>query len=490
MFKRLQGFWATGLMSGVLFCVLLGIKTGVLHPAAPNNQEAVVRPGQTADRDTWMSIYQARQKVGYTHSTLRRHKDGYAHTEQLHLRVNTLGLMQTITMETTSQLNSDFSLDAFEFTIDSGRFTFKADGAVFNDKLSIRLQGLGEDQEMEVPVARKIYMAGSIADRISLTGFDPGAQQQFDIFDPVTLGRLPVTVTIKGKETVRLGEKRYLANRALIEFKGTQQTAWISDAGEILKERGFLGMSLQKTTADKAKDGLTMKPGEDLAVLASVDAGRRIDQPANLKALSIDLHGIDAGKLRLTGGRQVFKKNRLFVTKERIDKLTVDPTDANKGKQRYLRPEAMIQSENHRIKQLVAKLTTPQDSGLQKVRRIADWIYTNIEKRPVLSVPNALDTLHQRVGDCNEHAVLFAAMARAAGIPTRVEAGLAYLDGRFYYHAWNGVYLGRWITVDTVFNQLPADVTHLRFSEGVQQLQHDLLGVMGKIKLTIVDLQS
>ena len=64
-------------------------------------------------------------------------------------------------------------------------------------------------------------------------------------------------------------------------------------------------------------------------------------------------------------------------------------------------------------------------------------MYQNIQKRPVLSVPNALETLRNRVGDCNEHAVLLAALARAAGIPAQVEAGLVYQKGRFYYHAWN-----------------------------------------------------
>ena len=70
------------------------------------------------------------------------------------------------------------------------------------------------------------------------------------------------------------------------------------------------------------------------------------------------------------------------------------------------------------------------------------WIEKNIKKRPVLSLPDALSTLENRMGDCNEHAVLFAAMARAVYIPAKIEAGVVYLNGRFYYHAWNLVNLG------------------------------------------------
>jgi len=116
-----------------------------------------------------------------------------------------------------------------------------------------------------------------------------------------------------------------------------------------------------------------------------------------------------------------------------------------------------------------------------------DWIHKNIEKRPVLSLPDALSTLENREGDCNENAVLLAALARAAGIPAKVEAGLVYLKGRFYYHAWNLLYLGRWITADSLFGQMPADVTHIRFSSGTQKQQLDLMNIIGKIELKIIE---
>ncbi len=79
---------------------------------------------------------------------------------------------------------------------------------------------------------------------------------------------------------------------------------------------------------------------------------------------------------------------------------------------------------------------------------------------------NALETLKNRMGDCNEHAVLFAAFARAAGVPSQIEVGLVHLRGRFYYHAWNSVFLGKWITVDALMNQIPADVTHISLGQG------------------------
>ncbi|MBU0545269.1 MAG: transglutaminase domain-containing protein, partial [Proteobacteria bacterium] len=67
------------------------------------------------------------------------------------------------------------------------------------------------------------------------------------------------------------------------------------------------------------------------------------------------------------------------------------------------------------------------------------------------------------------------------------EAGLVYLNGRFYYHAWNLLYLGEWITVDSLFGQIPADVTHIRFSTGDQKEQLDLMGIIGNLKIKVME---
>jgi transglutaminase-like putative cysteine protease len=83
--------------------------------------------------------------------------------------------------------------------------------------------------------------------------------------------------------------------------------------------------------------------------------------------------------------------------------------------------------------------------------------------------------------------VLTVALLRAAGIPAQMEAGLVYLHGRFYYHAWCVLYLGEWITADAVFNQFPADVTHIRLVRGDSDQQVNIIGVIGKIKLEVLE---
>ena len=78
-------------------------------------------------------------------------------------------------------------------------------------------------------------------------------------------------------------------------------------------------------------------------------------------------------------------------------------------------------------------------------------------------------------------------MARTAGIPTEVEAGLVHMNGRFYYHAWNVIHIEESITVDALMGQIPADVTHIRLIRGDTMDQLDLVHVIDKIKIEILE---
>ena len=83
--------------------------------------------------------------------------------------------------------------------------------------------------------------------------------------------------------------------------------------------------------------------------------------------------------------------------------------------------------------------------------------------------------------------MLYVALARAVGLPARAVAGLLYLDGRFYYHAWPEVYLGdAWLAVDPTLGQFPADAAHLRFTVGGLARQVELVRVIGRLTLEVL----
>jgi transglutaminase-like putative cysteine protease len=83
--------------------------------------------------------------------------------------------------------------------------------------------------------------------------------------------------------------------------------------------------------------------------------------------------------------------------------------------------------------------------------------------------------------------VLLTALARAAGIPARVVAGLVYQDGDFFYHAWSELWLDGWLSADAVFAQMPADATHVKLLEGGPERHAQLARLMGRLSFATVE---
>jgi transglutaminase-like putative cysteine protease len=202
--------------------------------------------------------------------------------------------------------------------------------------------------------------------------------------------------------------------------------------------------------------------------------------------LKVRLEGKKFNKLALSEGRQSFQDNILTVTRENQSNRFEGSSLPEEEKQKYLRPTPLVQSDHPEIIAQALRIVSPSDSVHEKTLKIVAWVYKNIEKKPVISIPSALEVLRHKQGDCNEHAVLVSALLRAAGVPAQIETGLVYLDGRFYYHAWNRAFTDRWMTADAVFNQLPTDVTHIRLASGEDGGELDLLGFVGRIKLEFV----
>ncbi|MGB2687567.1 MAG: transglutaminase-like domain-containing protein, partial [Desulfobacterales bacterium] len=263
----------------------------------------------------------------------------------------------------------------------------------------------------------------------------------------------------------------------------------IGENGEVIREKGLLGFSLEKTTRKDALFGLLAESSQDLTEIASVKSNIIFENPLKLERIKVEISGINTKDVHIESGRQVLKDNVLIIQKEDLTKLPDVINNMNTIPDRFVKPEPFIESDHPKILNLVEKIVTEDDTPLEKANKLMTWVHKNIEKRPVLSLPDALATLINKVGDCNEHAVLLTALLRAAGIPARIEAGLVYLNGRFYYHAWNLLYIGNWITADSLFGQLPADVTHIRFSSGTMQQQLDIMHIIGKVRLKILIFQ-
>ncbi len=483
-------FWLAGILSGLLFTVLFSHQYGIFNrrSSIPENTLQIA-PASVSARNTWKNIFQNGIKIGVSHSNLSRSDSGYVLRETLHLRINTMGMTQNISVDTTGRLHSDLSLSTFSFAISSGRFRFHASGSVNGETLSVITRSTDSFQKQNIRLDRKIYLTAGIFD--ALMAADSKKTMSVNVFDPATLSQQPVTISKLDDEQIVVMGTPQKTRKLSLNFKGITQYAWMNESGEILREQGLFGITLEKTSREDALFGMPLESSQDLTKIASVPANIRINDPAKHHSLKVKISGISLGDTGIDGGRQLLEGNLLTVNKEILPDTTTPHISILPEKySEFLKPSVFIQSENPKIRTLALKITENSTRPLDSVKKLMAWIEKNIVKKPVLSLPDALSTLENRMGDCNEHAMLFAALARAIGIPCKVEAGLVYLDGRFYYHAWNAVFVGRWITVDALFAQIPADVTHLRLTSGAQKIELDIMGIIGKINIEIIEVPA
>jgi hypothetical protein len=469
----------------LIWLVMMGVlvKKTYFRPA-PVSLSAYQSEPNIEESDTWMAIYHDEDKIGFAHSRIVKELTGYIVLESAVMTLRAIGDVHRVSTEIIGHLNQDASVRSFVFMLDSGMVGFEARGRVEGQYLVLNTGFGGEMRESKIMLQDKPLLSLGLWPHLMKKGLVVGDRYRLSLFDPSIMAQKPVEVSVIGRETIVLDGRKWEAYKVKTIFAGLEVLAWIGPNGERLKEEGLMGFRMVKTTEDEARSGIRSGPELDIAESVSIPANMVLAEPANLSYLKIRLDGIDLGGLDLDTGRQRLTGSMLEIGLESNEDSHVYK---KVGLEPYLKASPFIQSDHPAIKTLAGKIVGQLNQGEVKARKILQWVYDSLDKRATVSVPNALGTLKARAGDCNEHAALFAALARAAGIPAKVSVGLVYTRDRFYYHAWNEVFLGEWITVDALMGQMPADVTHIKFVEGDLDRQAEMVRVIGQVELKVLE---
>lgn len=418
-------------------------------------------------------------------------EEGYAIHEEIFLKLNLLGRANIIRTDTYTLVDHHFHLKHFRFGIRSGITAFSISGDVRNKWLTVKQQG--GVIEKRIRLREPLYVGSAIDYFFMGKELEVGQHFRFRFFDPSTMSRNTVVVSVKKREAIEVHGIHYTAYRLETNMLGQPVSFWVDGKGSILKESGLMGMTLVRSNAAMAPRGISGKGGEDFYALAAVEADRRIPRPRQLKFLKIRMEGIEKTPFHtglLNGSRQHFDGGILEITVEKFPPThpyTLPLLKPSASILPYLRPELDIESDDPAVLKKAHDIVGSEKNPVAAARKILSWVYSNMEQRPVVSVPSAREVLKTMVGDCNEHAVLLTALLRAAGIPAKVCAGLVYANGKFYYHAWTEGYLGRWISMDATLNQMPVDATHIKLVEGDLEKQTAIIGLIGKLKIRVLD---
>jgi len=437
-------------------------------------------------REEWAGLYLKGQKIGYSFSEIKRIEEGYRITENLSMNMKVMGLPQKIESKINSVTDREMTLKNFSFRIKSGVISFIAYGNIEDEKLKLMIVYGGKKQNRDLILKEKPILSNGLKYFILKKGLKVGSSFNRRIFDPLTLVNRLITVEVVSEEQIKIkGEKKNCFKIKEI-FNGIELFSWIDQQGETLKEESPMGIMLVKESKEEA-----LRAGQGDRVDLVSETAVKVNRKIRLKGLSylkLRLENVKVDDFDLTSERQIQDGDVVEIKADLLsDKDTYQLPFSGKGLEKYLLPTIFIQSEDEEILSLAEDIIKDETDAKKAADKLYKWVYKNLEKKPTLSVPSALEVIKTKQGDCNEHAVLFTALCRAVRIPARICAGIVYVNGGFYYHAWSEIYLGKWVTVDPTLKQFPADVTHVKFFEGEMEDQLGVLGLVGRLELEVLE---
>lgn len=431
---------------------------------------------------TQRGIFYRGARIGYIREQLTPLDTGYLVEQKGDLTLTLLGHERRMQMEGSARTGEKGELVEFEFGLrtSSRRSPFETTvrGRVEGDELLLTIDsGRSERTErrtLDEPIVLPLNLYYSLASN----GFTPGVTYRVRLFDPMTLSDGEATIAVKETEVVRWGGREEEAFRLQTTFSGLTTTTWVNERGEVLQEETPLGWTLRKEAPGSSLAATSGEAAPDVLLLSAVPAIGFAGEASSLEVAELRLNKFPEGFTDLVGGRQSIEGDRLRIRRESPPYQGQEELPGE-VRAEMLAADAFVQSDDEEIIAFALRLTEGMDD-VAKVRALSTWVYENVVKSPTLSLPSAKEVLEQRVGDCNEHVVLFTALARAAELPTRISTGLAYTRGQFYYHAWAEVWVGRWLSVDPTFGQFPADPLHVRLMTGGIESQYGVLEILGR----------
>ncbi|MDQ7997182.1 MAG: transglutaminase-like domain-containing protein [Luteibacter sp.] len=307
-------------------------------------------------------------------------------------------------------------------------------------------------------------------------GFKAGSHYPLKTFDAMKQEVATLDVEVIGDEMIDLPggtERLHHLRQRLAGGSGAQSLdMWVNDRGEV--RRGIsplLGFRMEVAACDEA---CATAPDQDIDVLRSamLQSPRIIPNGSQGQAMTYRFHLRDdlPAPFVNTDEQQVKKLSNgdyeITVGHPQRHDDEPGPTPEDTASNPW------VQSDAPEVIALAKEAVGNASSDLNRMRRLRSFLTSYIDQTGLeVGYASALETIQTRRGDCTEHAVLLAAMARSQGIPTRIVTGLVYAQRFagasrvFVPHTWVQAWInGRWESFDSAQSRF--DATHIALGVG------------------------
>lgn len=451
--------------------------------------------------DDWYGVYFSGAKVGYSHIEISR---GRLDDEEV-ARVSEEGLILYRFEDEENPFETRYSGESF-LTIDKKLLGFTYEQSILSHELKIDalekdgfvyvdIYSGGGRKMIRFETEKNIYPSMAFSYLAITEDITTGKTYRYKVFLENLRTIEDLKVTVLDESTIEVGGKPYTVLEVMGKIRGYTYTSYVTMDKRMIKQVSidrFESIIEEKEEATRLDEdsGITM---DSLLSYALAVPDKAIKNPTGIELLKVKIKNVPEPIVPVAGDFQEIyssgKNNEYIFTIKRADIDTLSIPDYGKFPEdvsEYLSPTIDIESDEKRIlskaKRIVGKGSNPKDDAT----KLMEWVYKNVSKRMV-DATSALDAFSTLEGECQAHAHLFAALARAQGIPTKVVSGIVYSEeiGGFLYHTWNEIYLGVWVPIDVTFFQFPADPTHIKFVEGGMDSVLDIIPLVGNIEIGV-----
>jgi len=434
----------------------------------------------SGDSQWWIILYN-NKKIGYSFIKYTPKKDSVSVKDFMFMKINAFGKTQVLYSVIDADLTKELKINNFSFKITNPTgINFSGNGKFENNRLKIKMTTPAGTENINFSVNNRPYLPDVIYRVLMKENLAPGKKYQFPVYDPLLGKEIKGNVEVIEKLTYRFNRMLIPVYKLKFSYSNNEVTTLLSKEFGVIEETSGNGFKSKRVNK---KDALTPVEAVNLIWSTAIKSNMKINNKEQIKKISYKLSGLEINKYDLNGDNQSIDEDLLTINKVEIPK-SVNSQEL-KGMKEYLKRTPFIQVNAKPFIKTVNKIIT--GDPIDTTRQLNHWVYKYLKKESVISVPSALDVYYLKKGDCNEHSILLTALLRTANIPARQSAGVVYQDGYFFYHAWVDVYLGKWIPIDPTFDQMPADVTHIRFINGDLDQQGKVLSLINKLKIEVID---
>lgn len=441
----------------------------------------------------WTGIVFNGERVGYAHLALAALEDEpgrFRIRSEAAMRFRFLMLDKRVTLTAEDIVDEGLRLLRFTYDYDIDGSRLHLEGAVDGNTLHVRIDSTGQRTEERLALQSPVYPTSATALYPALHGLEVGRSYRYPVYNGETRAIAQATQEILGYETSDLYAGS--AWRICTRLAGFEATTWMDARARPLLERSMNGVVIAhlepREQALRYLAAGVLQKREALLDLSLVPVEPALQSPRALAGLTVALAGVPEDFAPPAGDRQRCRREGAAAL---VCEIRTRATAASRGaRPADLASSLAIPADHTVVRRLAATIAGSAADPAARIAAIVDWMLANVRREPN-DVFTALDVLERGAAECQGQTWLYAALARALGIPTRVVNGLVYSEAHrgFLYHTWAESLAGEhWIAVDPTFGQVPADATHLVLVEG-ERLEDlaPIAGLIGRLRARVLD---